>query len=256
MPIGKDPTQFDPQDLTDNLLAIRHFTDREAAIAAFRRHVDAPEGHTLPVLHFYGVGGVGKSLLLHKLAEVLKEEKPPVPFVRLDFEDARSRDPVRALTWLRVHFEQQYQVRFPEFDLVRAVLAAKEGGPEEDLAPLSGSLKGLWEGMQELFSPVAAGVKAAGGRRTSGAGGTGKHAGAAGREWPRRRPSTITCTWSRRQRLRCGGGEPSTREMPETVGGAGRCWRTGGALTSPRTRGGSGWVTCHGEKACTRWPTG
>ncbi|MBM3502221.1 MAG: ATP-binding protein [Armatimonadetes bacterium] len=111
MPISKDPGQFEPQDLTDNLLAIRHFTDREVAIAAFRRHVDAPEGHTLPVLHLYGVGGVGKTLLLHRLAAELRDEQPAVPWARLDFEDARSRDPVRAARPTRGHGRQRPTTR-------------------------------------------------------------------------------------------------------------------------------------------------
>ncbi|NLE74663.1 MAG: hypothetical protein GX604_08570, partial [Actinobacteria bacterium] len=49
-----------PEDVTPLSRAIDLFTNREGAIEAFGRHVSAPEGSILPVLHFYGVGGSGK----------------------------------------------------------------------------------------------------------------------------------------------------------------------------------------------------
>ncbi len=130
MQFGKDATRREVGDHTENLTAIRHFTDREGAIEAFERHLNAPEGNRLPVLSFYGVGGVGKTLLLHKLVRKLQQEHPDIPFARLNFDDARKRDPVRALTSLWAQFED-FGVRLPSFDLPRAVIAAREGGETE-----------------------------------------------------------------------------------------------------------------------------
>jgi len=52
MPIARDPSRTELEDLTENLIAIRHFTDREQAVAAFEKHLRAPEGQTLPVLAY------------------------------------------------------------------------------------------------------------------------------------------------------------------------------------------------------------
>ncbi|MBM3500420.1 MAG: hypothetical protein FJX74_17320, partial [Armatimonadetes bacterium] len=67
---GRDLRESDgelPPDEPINLKATALFTDREEALAAFRRHAQAPPGRTLPVLSFYGVGGAGKTFLLQKL---------------------------------------------------------------------------------------------------------------------------------------------------------------------------------------------
>jgi len=74
MSLGQDRKSSPVQDLTNGVAAIKHFTDREKAIAAFGRHLSAPAGEALPVLNFYGVGGTGKSLLLRKLAAQLADQ--------------------------------------------------------------------------------------------------------------------------------------------------------------------------------------
>ena len=81
MPIGKDPGREEPDDLSEHLLALRHFTDRVHAVAAFRRHLDAPSDRVLPVLMFSGVGGVGKSLLVRKLISEMRDGQGCRPVV-------------------------------------------------------------------------------------------------------------------------------------------------------------------------------
>jgi tetratricopeptide (TPR) repeat protein len=136
MDLGRDPRNREPEDITDHLVAIRHFTDRTEALAAFQAHLDAPEGQPLPVLQFYGVGGIGKSLLLRKLQHDLAEKQPALPVAAVDFRNERDRDRLRALTLLRVALGR-YGLQFPEFDLVRAVLDAAEGGQEVELVSIS-----------------------------------------------------------------------------------------------------------------------
>ncbi len=159
-PLGEDPLNLVPDDLTEDLLAIRNFTDREEAIAAFNRHLNAAEGAALPVLHFYGVGGIGKSLLLRKL----RDELPPgLPHARVDFEFAGMRDELRALTLLRVNLGQEFDLAFYEFDLVRTVLAAKEGAGEEELVAVSPFLRAFLSGLKAVpgvGEPLAAGTEA------------------------------------------------------------------------------------------------
>jgi len=154
MPIGRDPFSDEVTDLTEHLLAIRHFTDREDALAAFERHLQAPEAQTLPVLSFYGVGGVGKSLLLRKLMHSLGEAHAGLPFAHVDFDDDRRRDPVNALTALKVQLESSFDLRFPEFDLVHALLAVKEGASAEAL----GGAGVAFRAALDIVSPFVPGV--------------------------------------------------------------------------------------------------
>jgi len=62
---------------------LKHFTNREKEQDVFRRHIGAAEGTALPVVMFYGVGGVGKTWLTKKLRGLVdpagQEAHPLVP---------------------------------------------------------------------------------------------------------------------------------------------------------------------------------
>jgi len=62
-----------------------------------------------------------------------------LPFAKLEFDLPRLRDPVTALTYLRVKLEREFDIGFAEFDMTKALLAASEGGAEEELVNLSPS---------------------------------------------------------------------------------------------------------------------
>jgi len=90
MPRPADRSQSRDQDVTHPSKAIELFTNREGAIEAFERHINAPEGSILPVLHFYGVGGSGKSWLFEKLKQTAGDLDPPVPCATVDFHHERE----------------------------------------------------------------------------------------------------------------------------------------------------------------------
>ncbi|HJN15265.1 MAG TPA: hypothetical protein QGH10_07245, partial [Armatimonadota bacterium] len=165
MPKARDPLDDSIQDLTDNVVAIRHFTDREDAIEAFQTCVDADEGETLPVVSYYGVGGAGKSVLLRKLAGVLGESYKDMPFARVDFVAQANRDRVMALCSLRQQLGE-FGLDFEGFDLVRAVMAWQQGASEEHLLAVSPWLKGALGMVKAVFAatqPLVAGAAAVAG---------------------------------------------------------------------------------------------
>ena len=131
MPKPTDRNRPEPEDLTHRSRAIDHFTDREKPIEAFKRHISAPEGTILPILHFWGVGGAGKSLLLEKLTRT--EFDPPLPWALVDFHHEGQRQMVPALVQLKCALERNHHLSFPEFDLIWAVLVEQQGGAEVGL---------------------------------------------------------------------------------------------------------------------------
>jgi len=187
MPRPADRSQSRDQDVTHPSKAIELFTDRQGAIAAFARHVNAPEGSILPVLHFYGVGGCGKSLLLEKLRQTANEElQPHVPCATVDFHQETQRGTVAALIALKSQFERNFKISFPEFDLIWAVLMEQQGGAEASLfrqfttgtnmamaaveaiagAPLSAVREGaasLLDAVRKRYPPVEAWLRKVGG---------------------------------------------------------------------------------------------
>lgn len=59
-----------------DVAAQQFFTDREDAITTFRSALAVPAGQSMRALAFYGVGGVGKTSLLHRLREALPDKFP------------------------------------------------------------------------------------------------------------------------------------------------------------------------------------
>lgn len=139
--LGRDPRKTIVQDQTHHRNAILNFADREGALQTFKRCLEAPEGAVLPVLHYYGVGGAGKSLLLRKL---VSDMDPALPWARVDFREPRYRDPVQAQTALMAELSER-GVDFPRFALVRALLSWREGGEEPQLFQLNPYLNAGWE---------------------------------------------------------------------------------------------------------------
>ncbi len=107
--------------------ALQRFTDREQSLAAFLRLAEAAEP-PLKVLHFYGMGGAGKSSLLDRLAASCAERG--LPCARFDL--SRASGPANAwretLVGLRCEFADRHRIAFPRFDLCLGVFSAREGG--------------------------------------------------------------------------------------------------------------------------------
>ncbi len=109
--------------------ALRVFTDRETPRAAFwnryRQVEEQMQNGISPVsvLHYYGVGGIGKSTLLKKLTEELHEQVQNPLCVQFDFCDAQDSRTV--LTRLAEELTTKYHFTFPQFDIANITYAKR-----------------------------------------------------------------------------------------------------------------------------------
>ncbi len=109
--------------------ALRVFTDRETPRAAFwnryRQVEEQMQSGISPVsvLHYYGVGGIGKSTLLKKLTEELHEQVQNPLYVQFDFCDAQDSRTV--LTRLAEELTTKYHFSFPQFDIANITYAKR-----------------------------------------------------------------------------------------------------------------------------------
>jgi tetratricopeptide (TPR) repeat protein len=125
MPQARNPNQT---VLVGAKAARDRFTNRVDETRRFLELLNAPAGSSLPLLMFYGVGGVGKSSLLDHLQQRCETWNPAIPWAAVDLQHAR--DPARALPRLVSTLEIEYGIRFESFKRVLAVLSAKLTGEE------------------------------------------------------------------------------------------------------------------------------
>jgi hypothetical protein len=136
---------------------LRHFTNRVSELQVFRDAVNLPAGTPLPVLMFYGVGGIGKSWLLRRLRQ---EVASTLPSALLDFEPSIGGTPyhadsARSLAELR---RQLTGVICPRFDLAYAWLRHNEGSGNEPLLRGSGPAVTAFEFLREGAAALLSGV--------------------------------------------------------------------------------------------------
>ena len=91
--------------------ATRKFTDREQPRKVFFDKYDAlkqqlPDVDDIYVITYYGVGGIGKSTLLRKLQEELKEKEKNPYYLHYDFET--SQDMKTSLQFMKTKLEKDY----------------------------------------------------------------------------------------------------------------------------------------------------
>ena len=78
------------------------------------------------VLAYYGMGGVGKTALLKKIASEMDEKlEGKARYVRFDFND--SQNPLEILARIKNILENEYKFDFPLFELGQYALAQKNG---------------------------------------------------------------------------------------------------------------------------------
>ncbi len=128
---GRFDVRLDPSEPLERLpliAALEYFTDRENAIDAFQHHVNA--ANVDKVLVFYGVGGIGKTALVQRLAQGLRESKPPLPCALFSMENIgdQTRAYREVLVRWRTDLESQFRISFPHFDLCLGIMLAREGG--------------------------------------------------------------------------------------------------------------------------------
>ncbi len=109
--------------------SLANFTNRVNEQEAFRRLLNTPKDTPVPILHFYGVGGVGKSWTLKKLKELAQGESLPTALVDLEALPSIIDRPVQSLIRFR---EQLSQFDMPSFDLALAWYLKKIGHSKGD----------------------------------------------------------------------------------------------------------------------------
>lgn len=99
--------------------AQRIFVDRVEPRQAFWQALSAAQqGLEEPlVLHYYGVGGMGKTSLHSQLEKELRERCPGAKYVELDFDFVERREPYRVIGLLKKKLSQAYNFQFPLFDV-------------------------------------------------------------------------------------------------------------------------------------------
>ncbi|CCX37028.1 putative uncharacterized protein [Clostridium sp. CAG:1013] len=99
--------------------AERVFVDRvEPRQAFWQAFSAAQQGVEEPmVLHYYGVGGIGKTSLHSQLVKELQERCPTAKYVELDFDFVERREPYRMMGLLKKKLSQTWNFQFPLFDV-------------------------------------------------------------------------------------------------------------------------------------------
>jgi tetratricopeptide (TPR) repeat protein len=136
-----------------DVAAQQFFTNREDAITTFRSALAVPAGQSMRALVFYGVGGVGKTSLLHRLREALPD-KFPRALVDLQSISDKTRAYREVLLKLRSDLGTNFGVEFPRFDLCLAVLLAREGDDPPPIIQLNPRLAGTFKLLFELLQLV------------------------------------------------------------------------------------------------------
>lgn len=106
------------------------FTDREEPRESFwknyRQYKELMQGEgEVKVLAYYGIGGIGKTTLLHKLQEEMRERIREPRYVYFDFNIAQDARTV--LDYLKTKLTKEYGYSFPLYDLGVYAYAQKIG---------------------------------------------------------------------------------------------------------------------------------
>ena len=106
------------------------FTDREEPRKSFwrlfgRMKDGILEGEDIQVLTYYGIGGIGKTSLLHQLINEMDSELKRPLYAYIDFNIRKEAGAV--LNSLRNILSEKYSFSFPMFDLAFYVYSKKAG---------------------------------------------------------------------------------------------------------------------------------
>jgi hypothetical protein len=101
-------------------LSPRPFVGRAEFVAQFEQALALPGPGTKPTLVFYGAGGIGKTRLRRRLAELIESRADAVSAV-LDFDTPNYRSAETALFLLRRVLGERHKVKFPTFDIAYTV---------------------------------------------------------------------------------------------------------------------------------------
>jgi hypothetical protein len=155
----RDPSQ--KQESLVEVAALKYFTNREGAIEAFERYLNAPAGTDLRVLTFYGVGGIGKTTLVSTNFAIISDTPTsPTPDFEYGgpFAQPDASVPQRVLLQMRYDLESQFGISFPRFDLCLAVILAREGGEPPPLVRINPILQDAFRFITSIFQAPREGL--------------------------------------------------------------------------------------------------
>ncbi len=153
------PASIQPRSSIRPSIELKNFTDREPQREILARLLSLQSGQPLPVLHFYGVGGIGKSWLLelwrrsindHKWLKLALYPHIPVGFINLEkpgFDDAANLQRVRT---------EFAAVPCPQFDTAYAWLRFKQQVKDKPGVMGSGLARNFVEALGEFASGAGA----------------------------------------------------------------------------------------------------
>ena len=125
---------------TDDILEIdferanRKFTDRTEPRKAFWDEFELVKNELssesqVHVLSYYGIGGIGKTSLLHELQKETNEKAPDTKYIHFDFD--KATDPLTVIRNMRNLLLAKYKFSFPLFDVADYLYAQKTGNERE-----------------------------------------------------------------------------------------------------------------------------
>jgi len=103
----------------------RKFVDREVCIDVLRDNIQKLGTQEHKVLFYYGIAGIGKSILLEKLQNILDNEYPEVLWGLIDLKSTGIRKVDNFLLTLKKQFEDEYKAKFYLFNTVHAIYSKK-----------------------------------------------------------------------------------------------------------------------------------
>ena len=140
-------------------IELKNFTDREPQREILARLLSLQPGQPLPVLHFYGVGGIGKSWLLELWRRSINDHKwlklalyPYIPVGFINLEKA-GLDEAANLHRVRTEFAA---VPCPRFDTAYAWLRFKQQVKDKPGVKGSGLARNFVEALGEFASGAGA----------------------------------------------------------------------------------------------------
>lgn len=112
--------------------AIKEFTDRAEPRKVFWEKYEEKKNNKnneISIITYYGMGGIGKSTLLRKLVDEIKEKYVDAKYAFLDFErlDNYNNDILEILRYVEGNLKGKYNFTFPLFDLVSYTYEVKMG---------------------------------------------------------------------------------------------------------------------------------
>ncbi|KKG10288.1 tetratricopeptide repeat protein [Methanosarcina sp. 2.H.A.1B.4] len=103
----------------------RVFVDRETCIYNFKNFIQNYNNQDYNALFYYGIAGIGKSKLQHKLQNILNTEYPEMLWVSMDLENDTHRNVSTFLIALRNKIQKKRNVKFYKFNLAHAIFSKK-----------------------------------------------------------------------------------------------------------------------------------